>query len=343
MTPSNSTTPDETSMPTRKLGGQGLEVSALGLGTMGITMAYGEPDEDGGIATIRRAYEMGVTVIDTAEMYGLGAGTSERIVGRAVKGFRDDIQLVTKFGYDFRDPAKFLTTFDSRPEHIREVAHESLRLLDTDYIDVFFQHRVDPKVPIEEVAGAVGELIAEGKVRYFGLCEAGPDTVRRAHAVHPVSVVQTEYSFLERSVADDVLPALRQLGIGFMAYSPLARGFLTSAVTPAAEYPASDWRHSNDDRWQPGNYEANIAATRELTALADSKGATVSQLALAWLLAQGTDIVPIPGTRSPKRLAENLAAVHIDLTVDDLERIDRMLPNGAAGARYNEAMLPVWH
>ncbi|GAA4737205.1 aldo/keto reductase [Phytohabitans rumicis] len=329
------------SIPTRQLGGQGLEVSALGLGTMGITLAYGAADEDGGVATIRRAHELGVNLIDTAELYGMGTGSNEKIVGRAVKGFRDEVVIATKFGFDLSDPAKLGVALDSRPGHIREVTDNSLRYLDTDYIDVLYQHRVDPNVPIEEVAGTVGELIAEGKVRYFGLSEAGPDTIRRAHAVHPVSVLQTEYSVFERAVENDVLPVVRELGIGFVAYSPLGRGFLTSEVKPAAEYPENDMRR-HDERWQPGNYEKNAAAIRELAALADSKGIKVTQLALAWLLAQGPDIVPIPGTRSPKRLAENVAAALVELTPADLEDVQQVLPGGAAGARYNEAMLPDW-
>ncbi|GAA3831735.1 aldo/keto reductase [Streptomyces chiangmaiensis] len=329
-------------LPLRTLGGQGLQAGAIGLGTMGMTVAYGAPDEQGGIATIRRAHELGVTLLDTAEIYGLGTGSSEQLLGRAVKGFRDEVLLATKFGYDLSDPAKLWNALDSRPEHIREVTENSLRHLGTDYIDVLYQHRVDPDVPIEEVAGAVGKLIAEGKVRYFGLSEAGPDTIRRAHAAFPVSVLQTEYSVFERAVETDVLPVVRELGIGFVPYSPLGRGFLTSAVKPAADYPADDMRR-HDDRWQPGNYEKNAAAVRDLAALADSKGIAVTQLALAWLLAQGDHIVPIPGTRSPHRLAENVASAQVTLTVDDLARIKEILPHGAAGSRYNEAIMPEWH
>ncbi|MGW4736488.1 aldo/keto reductase [Streptomyces shenzhenensis] len=330
-----------TDLPRRTLGGQGLRAGAIGLGTMGMTIAYGAPDEQSSIATVRRAYELGVTLFDTAELYGLGTGSNERLLGRAVKDVRDDVLLATKFGYDLSDPTRVGVALDSRPEHIREVTENSLRHLGTDHIDVLYQHRVDPDVPIEDVAGTVGELIAEGKVRYFGLSEAGPDTVRRAHAVHPVSVLQTEYSVFERAVEADVLPVVRELGIGFVPYSPLGRGFLTGAVKPAADYPADDMR-SNDDRWQPGNYEKNLAAVRELTALAESKGITVTQLALAWLLAQGDDIVPIPGTRSPQRLAENVAAAQVTLTPQDLDRIREILPHGAAGSRYHEAIMPDW-
>ncbi|MET8452156.1 aldo/keto reductase [Streptomyces sp. NPDC005209] len=333
-----------TNLPQRSLGSQGLKAGAMGLGTMGMTIAYGAPDEQSSIATIHRAYELGVTLFDTAELYGLGTGSSEQLLGRAVEGFRDDILLATKFGYDLSDPARIregALDMDSRPEHIREVTENSLRHLGTDRIDVLYQHRVDPNVPIEDVAGTVGELIAEGKVRYFGLSEAGPDTIRRAHAVHPVSVLQTEYSLFERAVEADVLPAVRELGIGFVPYSPLGRGFLTGAVKPAADYSADDMR-SRDERWQPGNYEKNLAAVRELTAFADSKGIAVTQLALAWLLAQGDDIVPIPGTRSPQRLEENVAAAHITLTPDDLARIQEILPHGAAGSRYPAAIRPTW-
>lgn len=328
-------------LPKRKLGTQGLQVGAVGLGTMGMTMAYGAADEPGGIATIWRAYELGVTFFDTAELYGLGTGSNEQLLGCAVKGFREDIVIATKFGFDLSDPEKFGVAFDSRPEHIREVTENSLRHLGTDHIDVLYQHRVDPDVPIEDVAGTVGELIAEGKVRYFGLSEAGPDIIRRAHAVHPVSVLQTEYSVFERAVEAEVLPVVRELGIGFVPYSPLGRGFLTGTVKPAAEYSEDDMR-SWDDRWQPGNYERNLAAIRELTALADIKGIAVTQLALAWLLAQGDDIVPIPGTRNPQRAAENAAAAHVTLTPEDLARVQEILPHGAAGSRYPEAMMPTW-
>ncbi len=334
-------TQHEGKLPQRRLGSQGLEVGALGLGTMGMTMAYGAADESGGIATIRRAYELGVTLFDTAELYGMGTGSNEQLLGRAVKDFRDEIVIATKFGFDLSDPDNLGAALDSRPEHIREVTEASLTYLGTDHIDVLYQHRVDPDVPIEDVAGTVGELVAEGKVRFFGLSEAGPDVIRRAHAVHPVSVLQTEYSIFERAAEAEVLPVVRELGIGFVPYSPLGRGFLSSAVKPAAEYPADDMR-SWDDRWQPGNYEKNLAAIRELTAVADAKGVPVTQLALAWLLGQGTDIVPIPGTRSPERLAENVAAASVTLSPEELARISAIMPRGAAGSRYPAAMMPTW-
>lgn len=319
-------------MKQRTLGSQGLTVSALGYGGMGITFAYGPGDETGGEKAIRRAHELGVTFFDTAELYGFGA--NEKLVGQAVKDFRDEIVIATKFGYmpDY--------SLNSRPEHIREVADNSLRYLQTDVIDVLYQHRVDPEVPIEDVAGTVGDLIREGKVRYFGLSEAGSTTIRRAHAVQPVSVLQTEYSLFERDV-EKIFPTLAELGIGFVPYSPLGRGFLTGTAQPASDYDASDMR-SFDPRWQPGNYEKNLAAVDQLKALAESEGATVAQLALAWLLAQGEHIVPIPGTRSVARVEENSAAVDLTLAPADLDRIAEILPSGGFGARYVEAQLPSW-
>jgi aryl-alcohol dehydrogenase-like predicted oxidoreductase len=326
-------------MHRRTLGTQGLETSALGLGTMGMTMAYGTAQNDDGkhIATIRRAFELGVTLFDTAELYGGGTGANERLVGEAVKSFRSDVRIATKFGFDMSDPT-FMGR-DSRPEHIREVAETSLRDLQTDYIDVLYQHRTDPDVPIEDVAGAVKELIDAGKVRYFGLSEAGPDTIRRAHAVQPVSVLQTEYSIFERQAEPEILPLLRELGIGFVPYSPLGRGFLTGEIKPASEYPEDDMR-SWDDRWQGENFTRNKAAVDQLTRVAESKGITVTQLALAWLLAQGPDIVPIPGTRSEHRLAENVAAADVTLTDEDLARVHEILPEGSYGNRYPAEMMP---
>ncbi len=323
------------------LGAQGLEVSAIGLGTMGMTMAYGAGDEAGGIDTIRRARELGVTLLDTAELYGGGTGSNEKLVGRAIEGFREEMVLATKFGFVLPREANMPRELDSRPQHIREVTENSLRYLGIDHIDVLYQHRVDPDVPIEDVAGTVKDLIGEGKVRFFGLSEAGPEVIRRAHVVQPVSVLQTEYSIFERAVEANVLPTIRELGIGFVAYSPLGRGFLTSAVKPAAEYPKDDMR-SWDERWQPGNYEKNFDAISQLTGLARDKGIEVTQLALAWLLAQGDDIVPIPGTRSPERLAENVAAATVRLTDEDLTRVEEILPEGAFGSRYPEAMMPQW-
>jgi aryl-alcohol dehydrogenase-like predicted oxidoreductase len=324
-------------MQKRHLGQQGLTVSALGYGAMGISLAYGPSDEAEGIAAIRRAHELGVTFFDTAEIYGQGA--NERAVGRALEPVRDDVVIATKFGFDFTGTRP--NGFDSTPERIRQVAENSLRHLRTDHIDVFYQHRPDPDVPIEEVAGAVGELIAAGKVRHFGLSEVGEQTIRAAHAVQPVSVLQTEYSLFERD-AEALLPALRELGIGFVPYSPLGRGFLTGQAKPGADYPDGDMRQW-DARYQPGNFEKNQQATRLLGELAAGKGITVAQLALAWLLAQGDDVVPIPGTRSTKRLEENVGAAEVSLTEADLARVREILPTGGFGARYPDAMMPTWH
>ncbi|MCQ1957474.1 aldo/keto reductase [Arthrobacter sp. zg-Y826] len=319
-------------MQTRTLGTQGLTTSAIGYGSMGISLAYGPGDEQEGIAAIQKAHELGVTFFDTAELYGWGA--NEEIVGRAVKSFRDEVVIATKFGFT-RDGG-----FDSRPEHIRDVVENSLSRLGVDHIDVLYQHRVDPSVPIEDVAGTVKEFIDAGKVKYFGLSEAGPETLRRAHAVQPVSVLQTEYSLFERDV-EVLFPVLDELGIGFVPYSPLGRGFLTGTAKPAAEYDETDMR-SWDARWQPGNFEKNVEATRQLTELAASKDATVAQLALAWLLAQGEHIVPIPGTRSARRVEENVGAVDLSLTDADLARIKEILPTGGFGSRYPEEMSPTW-
>lgn len=329
-------------MHTRHLGRQGLISSAIGYGTMGLTMAYGPgSDSADALATMRRAHELGVTMFDTAELYGMGDGTSERLVGEAVAGFRDEVVLATKFGFDLSDPAQAGMRMDSRPERIRAVAEESLRLLRTDVIDVFYQHRVDPAVPMADVAGAVGELVAEGKVRFFGLSEANAAQILEAHAVHPVSVLQTEYSVFERDVEDTVLPVLRELGIGFVAYSPLGRGFLTGDVRPAEEYDEADMRRW-DARWQGESYVANLAAVERLTVIAAGRGLTVTQLALAWLLGQGDDLVPIPGTRSTSRLAQNVAAADVTLTPDELAAIAAVLPHGAFGERYPAALKEAW-
>ncbi|TCP30118.1 aldo/keto reductase [Sphingomonas sp. BK235] len=319
-------------MQTRKLGRQGLQASAIGYGAMGFHLGYGAADQDEGLKTIARAFELGVTLFDTAEMYGWGE--NERFLGRAVRGFRNEIAIATKFGIT-RDYGT-----DSRPPHIREVAENSLRFLGTDRIDVLYQHRPDPAVPIEDVAGAVKELITEGKVRYFGLSEAGPETIRRAHAVQPVSVLQTEYSVFERDV-EQLFPLLRELGIGFVPYSPLGRGFLTGLAKPASEYEQGDMRNGMDPRWQPGNYEKNAEAVEQLRQLATEKEATPAQLALAWLLAQGDDIVPIPGTRNPARVEENVRAADLSLSDADLERVKAVLPKGSFGGRY-QGGAPQW-
>ncbi|WP_413804557.1 aldo/keto reductase [Streptomyces sp. OE57] len=328
-------------MQHRTLGNRGLEVSAIGYGAMGLTMAYGPTDEEAGVAALRRAHDLGVTFFDTAEMYGWGTGSNEILVGKAVRDFRDDVILATKFGVDMSVPWEETGgALNSRPDNIRTVADNSLRYLGVDHIDVFYQHRVDPQVPIEEVAGTVKELIDAGKVRYFGLSEAGPETLRKAHAVQPVSVLQTEYSLFERDV-EQLFPTLDELGIGFVAYSPLGRGFITGTAKPAGQYEATDIR-TVDPRWQPGNFEKNVEAVDRLTELAAAKGATVSQLALAWLLTRGEHIVPIPGTRSQKRIEENTGAADLTLTDTDLKAIDEILPQGGFGARYAGGQVPTW-
>ena len=308
---------------------------------MGLTMAYGPTDEEAGVAALSRAHGLGVTFFDTAEMYGWGTGSNEILVGEAVRDFRDDVVLATKFGVDMSVPPEQIGgALNSRPDNIRKVADNSLRYLGVEHIDVFYQHRVDPEVPIEEVAGTVKELIDAGKVKYFGLSEAGPETIRKAHAVQPVSVLQTEYSLFERDV-EQVFPVLDELGIGFVAYSPLGRGFITGTAKPAGQYEATDIR-TVDPRWQPGNFEKNVGAVATVAELAAAKGATVSQLALAWLLTRGKHIVPIPGTRSPKRIEENVGAARLALTDADLKAIDEILPQGGFGARYTEGHVPTW-
>ncbi len=326
-------------MKQRELGRQGLKVSALGLGTMGMTMAYGPGGSDeGSIATIRRAYELGITFFDTAELYGMGTGSNEILLGKAIAPFRDKVVVATKFGFDLTTPG---FGPNSRPENIRKVCDKSLVDLGVDVIDVLYQHRVDPGVPIEDVAGTVKDLIAAGKVRYFGMSEAGPATLRAAHAVQPVSVLQTEYSIFERAVEAEVLPACRELGIGFVPYSPLGRGFLTGDVRPASEYDESDMRR-HDPRWQGDNYAANVRGLATLREIATAKDITVPQLALAWLLAQGDDIVPIPGTRSASRIAENARAAEVVLRPDEVAAVRAAFPNGAFGARYVESYMPAW-
>ncbi|GAB1786764.1 aldo/keto reductase [Priestia aryabhattai] len=320
-------------MKHRDLGKQGLNVSTLGLGTMGMSVAYGPPsDEEEGIKTIQHAYELGVNFFDTAEVYGYGHGHNEKIVGSAVKGFRENVVLATKFGFDMTvEPLG--SRFNSHPDNIRKVAENSLRYLQTDYIDVFYQHILDPNIPIEEVAGTVGELIKEGKVKYFGLSNVGPETIRRAHAVTPVSVLQSEYSIFEREVEEKTLPVLRELGIGLVPYAPLGRGFLTDAVKPAEEYAEDDFRRI-DERWKGENFIYNLRATEQLKEMAVDKDITVAQLALAWLLAQGEDIVPIPGSRSMTRVKQNIGAANVKLEKADLNRINEIIPHGAAGGRY---------
>jgi aryl-alcohol dehydrogenase-like predicted oxidoreductase len=310
-------------METRTLGQQGLTVSALGYGAMGTAAFYGPTDDTQSIAAIRRAHDEGVTFFDTAELYGWGVG--EELLGHALAPIRDEVVIATKFG--------FTETYgsDSRPEHIREVVDNSLRNLNIDTIDVLYQHVPDPSVPIEDVVGVMKEYVDAGRVKYLGLSNADEDTIRRAHAVHPISVLQEEYSIFARET-EPLLPVLEELGIGLVAYSPLARGFLSGVVKPRTQYDAADVRQIIG-WWAPENFDANVEIANRLGELAASKGVTLSQLALAWLLAQKDYIVPIPGSRNPERVAQNVAAIGVSLTQDDLVRIADIAPEGAVGDR----------
>lgn len=322
-------------MKTRKLGTQGLEVSAIGLGCMGMSWAYGpglsQPDAD---ALARRAVDLGITFFDTAEVYGPFA--NEELIGHALRGLRDKVQIATKFGFKIVPESARPVGVDSRPENIKAVADASLKRLGVEVIDLFYQHRVDPDVPIEDVAGAVGDLVKAGKVKYFGLSEAGPDTIRKAHAVHPVSALQSEYSLWTRDPEAKILPLLKELGIGFVPYSPLGRGFLTGAVTSAESLDATDFRRTLP-RFQGEALARNLSLVETLKGLAAQKGATPAQLALAWLLHQAPDIVPIPGTTKQSRLEENAGAVEVKLTSEDLAAIAAAVPETeVAGKRYDE-------
>jgi aryl-alcohol dehydrogenase-like predicted oxidoreductase len=323
-------------MQRRKLGTQGLEVSAIGLGCMGMAgvagmkAMYGVVDLDEAVATLHHAIDLGIDFFDTAEVYGPYA--NEQLVGRALRGRRDRVTIATKFGFRIVDGRAQGT--DSRPATIRKVCDESLSRLGIDVIDLFYQHRVDPDVPIEEAVGAMAELVTAGKVRFLGLSEAAPETLRRAHAVHPISALQSEYSLWERTVEPEILPACRELGIGFVPYSPLGRGFLTGQAQRAEDYPEGDYRRT-DPRYQGPNYDANIRAVEAAKAVADRHGATPAQVALAWLLHQGDDIVPIPGTKRRTRLVENAAATELRLSAADLTALAAAAPvGGTAGARY---------
>jgi aryl-alcohol dehydrogenase-like predicted oxidoreductase len=302
---------------------------------MGMSQSYGVPDDAESIATIHRAIELGLDFFDTAEVYG--PYTNEEVVGRALKGRRDQAVIATKFG--FRIENEKITGTDSRPEHIREAVEGSLRRLQTDHIDLLYQHRVDPNVPIEDVAGAVADLVRAGKVRYFGLSEAGEKTIRRAHATHPIAALQSEYSLWERNLEPQIIPLLRELGIGLVPFSPLGRGFLTGTTKRAEEYPEGDYRRG-DPRFQGENYDANVRAATIVKKVAEQKSATPGQVALAWLLQKGDDIVPIPGTKRRKYLEENIAAVSLKLSTDEIAQLDQALPPGAvSGPRYNERMM----
>jgi Predicted oxidoreductases (related to aryl-alcohol dehydrogenases) len=323
-------------MKTRKLGTQGLEVSAIGFGCMGLSGVYNAPlDEGRATAVLQKAVEAGITFFDTAEIYGMT--TNEVLVSKGLGEARHRLRIATKFGFDLEAAraAGRPTGVNSRPENIRAVADASLKRLGVEVIDLFYQHRVDPNVPIEDVAGTVGDLVKAGKVRYFGLSEAGADTIRRAHAVHPVSALQSEYSLWTRDPETTVLPTLRELGIGFVPYSPLGRGFLAGAVRGKGSLADNDFRRFVP-RFQDGALEKNLPLVETLTALARAKGRTPAQLALAWLLAQGPDIVPIPGTTNPARVEENVGAVDIELTPEDLAAIAAAVPETAVeGARYD--------
>ncbi|HSC02052.1 MAG TPA: aldo/keto reductase [Solirubrobacteraceae bacterium] len=319
-----------------KLGSQGLEVSAQGLGCMGMTWAYGGGDEQAGLETIHRALELGVTLLDTAEVYG--PYTNERLVGRAVAGRRDQVEIATKFGFSFDpDDPYGPRGLDGSAENVKRVCDASLERLGTDYIDLYYQHRVDPAVPIEETVGAMAELVTAGKVRYIGLSEASPDVIRRAHATHPLTAVQSEYSLWTRDPEADVLPTLRELGIGLVAYSPLGRGFLTGQIRSLDDLPEEDWRRSNP-RFQEEALRQNVELADRVRALAEERSVTPAQLALAWVHAKGNDIVPIPGTKRPERLAENAAAEAIELSDEDMAALDQAVPADAVvGGRYREA------
>jgi aryl-alcohol dehydrogenase-like predicted oxidoreductase len=315
----------------RKLGSQGLEVSELGLGCMGMTWAYGSADDQESLATLDRALELGINFFDTAEAYG--PYKNEELLGRALKGRRERAIIATKFGFRF-ESGKLVGT-DSRPEHLKEVAEASLRRLDTDHIDLYYQHRVDRTVPIEDTVGAMADLVRAGKVRFLGLSEAGEDTIRRAHRTHPIAALQSEYSLWERNLESRIIPLLRELGIGLVPFSPLGRGFLTGAAKRAEDYPESDYRHG-DPRFQGENFDLNMQAAAIVREMAAQKGATPGQIALAWLLHQGDDIVPIPGTKRRSYLEENAGAANVKLSPAEMKQLDEALkPEAVSGPRYN--------
>lgn len=327
-------------MQTRHLGRTGFTVSALGLGCMGMSDFYGQPDDAESLRTLARALELGVTFFDTADMYG--PYTNEELLGRFFredKSRRAKVQLATKFGIerDPHDPSK--RGINGRPDYLRRACEGSLQRLGTDHIDLYYQHRVDPNVPIEETVGEMGRLVEEGKVRFLGLSEAGADTIRRAHATHPITALQTEYSLWSRDVEVEIVPVLRELGIGLVPYSPLGRGFLTGEIQKFEDFAPDDYRRFSP-RFQGENFAKNLKLVNHLRDLARQKGVSASQLALAWVLAQGDDLVPIPGTKRVKYLEENVGAVAIKLTADELRHLDELLPLGAAaGTRYPAAMM----
>ncbi len=320
----------------RKLGKSALDVSAIGLGCMSMSGTYGHSDDAESIAVIHHALDLGITFLDSSDMYGWGH--NEELLGRALKGRRSRVVLATKFG-QVRSPDGKANLVDGRPRHVAEACDASLRRLGTDVIDLYYQHRVDPKVPIEDTVGAMARLVEAGKVRYLGLSEAAPATIRRAHAVHPLAAVQSEYSLLYRLPAEEILPTCRELGIAYVAYSPLGRGFLTGRIQSEHDLPEDDRRRQHP-RFQEGNFEHNLALIQRIEEIAREKGVTPSQLVLAWLLAQGEDIIPIPGTKRRAYLEENLGAVDVELSASDLERIEEAMPPGAAaGSRYPEPQM----
>jgi aryl-alcohol dehydrogenase-like predicted oxidoreductase len=326
-------------MKTRELGRQGLKVSQLGFGCMGLSDFYfsSRATEAEGISLIHRALDLGLTFLDTADAYG--PHTNERLVGKALEGRRrDSVVLATKFGI-VREPGSTVRGIDGSPDYVRSSCEASLKRLGVSTIDLYYQHRVDPKIPIEETVGAMSQLVKQGKVRYLGLSEAAPATLRRAHKVHPISALQTEYSLWSRDPEDQILPTVRELGIGFVAYSPLGRGFLAGRFRRLEDLAPDDWRRESP-RFQGDNFKKNLAVVEQIELLAKEKGCTPSQLALAWLMAQGTDIVPIPGTTDRGRLEENLGSAGVALTKDDLQRIEAVAPLGVAtGPRYHESMM----
>ncbi len=326
-------------MKTRKLGNQGLVVSALGLGCMGMSIAYGAADEAESIVTIHRALDLGVNFLDTADAYG--AGANEQLVGRAIKDRRDKVVLATKFGITgFQNTEHGLSiVVKGTPEYVHQACDNSLRHLGLDYIDLYYLHRVDPNVRIEETVGAMAELVQQGKVRYLGLSEAAAETIKRAHAVHPISALQSEYSLWSRDPEDEVLPTVRKLGIGFVPYSPMGRGFLSGKITTPDDFAPDDFRRIQP-RFQGENFYKNLQLVEQVKEIATQKGVTPGQLALSWLLAQGDDIVPIPGTKRRAYLEENVAAVNITLTQAELDRIEEISPKGvAAGDRTNASLM----
>jgi aryl-alcohol dehydrogenase-like predicted oxidoreductase len=321
-------------MEQRKLGA--LRVSSIGLGCMGMSEFYGASDDARSVATIQRALDIGVTFLDTADMYGVGH--NEQLVGRAIKGRREEVVLATNFG-NVRGPKGERLGISGKPDYVRSACDASLKRLGVEVIDLYYQHRVDPQTPIEDTVGAMAELVRAGKVRHLGLSEAAPATIRRAHAVHPIAALQTEYSLWSRDPEDEIFPTLRELGIGFVPYSPLGRGFLTGRFQKPEDLPEGDFRRSNP-RWSGDNFAKNLQLVEKVKELAAEKGCTPAQIALAWVMAQGDDIVPIPGTRDPKRLEENAGAASVRLSPGDLARIDAAFPRGVAkGERYPEAAM----